>query len=154
MIEDKNPQRTSISQLGEFGLIDHLTKNFAITQPSTLKGIGPTYMDKTGRNGLRVGDIFMPNFIEKYQALVAKHVNMLRHYEGFEYDLAELEGPWMEGIEVLRTLKAVDSEHYLDLVLQKSISLLLQDFLRLIVFLLNMHHRLILIVRSLHLDMK
>jgi thiamine-monophosphate kinase len=40
MIEDKNPQRTSISQLGEFGLIDHLTKNFAITQASTLKGIG------------------------------------------------------------------------------------------------------------------
>ncbi len=40
MIEDKNPQRTSIAQLGEFGLIDHLTKNFEITQPSTLKGIG------------------------------------------------------------------------------------------------------------------
>ena len=40
MIEDKNPQRTSISQLGEFGLINHLTKNFEITQPSTIKGIG------------------------------------------------------------------------------------------------------------------
>jgi thiamine-monophosphate kinase len=40
MIEDKNPQRTSIAQLGEFGLIDHLTKNFSINQPSTLKGIG------------------------------------------------------------------------------------------------------------------
>jgi thiamine-monophosphate kinase len=40
MIEDKTPQRTSISQLGEFGLIDHLTKNFEIKQPSTLKGIG------------------------------------------------------------------------------------------------------------------
>lgn len=40
MIEDKNPQRTSIAQLGEFGLIDHLTKNFTISQPSTLKGIG------------------------------------------------------------------------------------------------------------------
>ena len=40
MIEDKNPQRTSIAQLGEFGLIDHLTKNFEINQPSTLKGIG------------------------------------------------------------------------------------------------------------------
>ena len=40
MIEDKNPQRTSIGQLGEFGLIDHLTKNFEINQPSTLKGIG------------------------------------------------------------------------------------------------------------------
>ena len=40
MIEDKNPQRTSIAQLGEFGLIDHLTKNFEINQESTLKGIG------------------------------------------------------------------------------------------------------------------
>lgn len=40
MIEDKNPQRTSIAQLGEFGLIDHLTKNFEVTQSSTLKGIG------------------------------------------------------------------------------------------------------------------
>ncbi|MNU75536.1 Adenylosuccinate synthetase [compost metagenome] len=81
---------------------------------STLKGIGPTYMDKTGRNGLRVGDIFLPSFKEKYQTLVAKHLNMLKHYEGFEYDLAELEGPWMEGIEVLKGLTAVDSEQYMN----------------------------------------
>ncbi len=81
---------------------------------STLKGIGPTYMDKTGRNGLRVGDIFSPKFMEKYHALVEKHENLLKHYEGFEYNLAELEGPWMEGIEVLRSLTAVDSEHYLN----------------------------------------
>ncbi len=81
---------------------------------STLKGIGPTYMDKTGRNGLRVGDIYMSNFKEKYDALVEKHVGILKHYEGFEYDLAELEGPWMEGIEVLKSLTAVDSEHYLN----------------------------------------
>jgi adenylosuccinate synthase len=81
---------------------------------STLKGIGPTYMDKTGRNGLRVGDIHLPSFQDKYQALVEKHLNMLKHYEGFEYDLKELEGPWMEGIDVLRTLTAVDSEHYLN----------------------------------------
>lgn len=81
---------------------------------STLKGIGPAYMDKTGRNGLRVGDIFLPNFREKYDALVEKHIGMLKHYEGFEYNLAELEGPWMEGIEILRGLKAVDSEQYLD----------------------------------------
>ncbi|MFZ9588033.1 MAG: adenylosuccinate synthetase, partial [Crocinitomicaceae bacterium] len=66
---------------------------------STLKGIGPTYMDKTGRNGLRVGDIFSPNFQEKYDILVEKHVGMLKHYEGFEYDLASLEKPWMEAIE-------------------------------------------------------
>jgi len=85
---------------------------------STLKGIGPTYMDKTGRNGLRVGDIFLPNFQEKYDALVEKHIGMLKHYEGFEYNLAELEGPWMEGIEILRNLKAVDSEHYLDQALK------------------------------------
>lgn len=81
---------------------------------STLKGIGPTYMDKTGRNGLRVGDIFLPSFKEKYQALVEKHLNMLKHYEGFEYNLAELEGPWMEGIEILRGLTAVDSEQYMN----------------------------------------
>jgi len=81
---------------------------------STLKGIGPTYMDKTGRNGLRVGDIFSPNFKEKYDALVEKHLGILKHHEGFTYDLAELEGPWMEGIELLRGLIAVDSEHYLN----------------------------------------
>jgi adenylosuccinate synthase len=81
---------------------------------STLKGIGPTYMDKTGRNGLRVGDIFTPNFKEKYNALVEKHLGILKHHEGFTYDLAELEGPWMEGIETLRGLIAVDSEHYLN----------------------------------------
>jgi adenylosuccinate synthase len=81
---------------------------------STLKGIGPTYMDKTGRNGLRVGDIFMPNFKEKYYALVEKHIGILKHHEGFEYNLEELEGPWMEGIEILRSLTAVDSEHYLN----------------------------------------
>jgi len=85
---------------------------------STLKGIGPTYMDKTGRNGLRVGDIFLPTFKQKYDALVEKHIGMLKHYEGFEYNLEELEGPWMEGIEILRGLKAVDSEHYLDQALR------------------------------------
>ena len=44
---------------------------------STLKGIGPTYMDKTGRNGLRVGDIYSPRFEEKYKALVEKHEAMI-----------------------------------------------------------------------------
>lgn len=81
---------------------------------STLKGIGPTYMDKTGRNGLRVGDIFTSNFREKYDALVEKHIGMLKHYEGFEYDLSELEGPWFEGIDALRKLTAVDSEQYIN----------------------------------------
>ncbi|MCR9173766.1 MAG: adenylosuccinate synthase [bacterium] len=81
---------------------------------STLKGIGPTYMDKTGRNGLRVGDIFSPNFMDKYNALVEKHKQMLRRYEDFEYDLSELEGPWLAAIDSLRELTAVDSEHYIN----------------------------------------
>jgi adenylosuccinate synthase len=91
---------------------------------STLKGIGPTYMDKTGRNGLRVGDIFTPNFKDKYDALVEKHLGILKHHEGFTYDLAELEGPWMEGIETLRGLIAVDSEHYLNEALKSGKSVL------------------------------
>ena len=81
---------------------------------STLKGIGPTYMDKTGRNGLRVGDIFSENFKEKYQALVEKHIGILAHYEGFEYDLNSLEAPWLESLETLKSLEAVDSEHFLN----------------------------------------
>lgn len=85
---------------------------------STLKGIGPTYMDKTGRNGLRVGDIFSPNFLEKYRALVEKHEGILMHHKDFTYDLAALEQPWFDAIEVLKMLPTVDSEHYLNDALQ------------------------------------
>lgn len=81
---------------------------------STLKGIGPTYMDKTGRNGLRVGDIFSPRFMEKYNALVEKHLNILNHYEDFEFDLKSIEAPFFEGIELLRSLTCVDSEQYIN----------------------------------------
>ncbi|MEN9941017.1 MAG: hypothetical protein RL286_513 [Bacteroidota bacterium] len=84
---------------------------------STLKGIGPTYMDKTGRNGLRVGDIHSPNFKEKYAALVEKHVGILKHHNDFTYDLTSLEKPWFEAIELLKDLTAVDSEHYLNTAL-------------------------------------
>ncbi len=81
---------------------------------STLKGIGPTYMDKTGRNGLRVGDILSPKFKEKYDALVEKHEGILKHHEGFEYNLAELEAPFFEGIELLRSFTCIDSEQFLN----------------------------------------
>jgi len=87
---------------------------------STLKGIGPTYMDKTGRNGLRVGDVFAPNFKEKYDTLVEKHMGMLKHFEGFEYDLSEVEQPWFEGIEVLKQLTAIDSEQYINEALKNN----------------------------------
>ncbi len=81
---------------------------------STLKGIGPTYMDKTGRNGLRVGDIYSPNFEQKYKALVEKHKSMLERFPDFEYNLGELEGPWMDAVEKLKELRAVDSEQYIN----------------------------------------
>jgi adenylosuccinate synthase len=80
---------------------------------STLKGIGPTYMDKTGRNGLRVGDIVSGNFEEKYKVLLKKHEELLKQYD-FEYDLAEFEKGWFEGIEVIKQFKIVDSEHFVN----------------------------------------
>ncbi len=79
---------------------------------STLKGITPTYMDKTGRNGLRVGDIEL-NFKEKYDALVEKHIQLLRIYD-FEYNIKESESEWFEGIEMLKKFKFVDSEHLIN----------------------------------------
>ena len=79
---------------------------------STLKGIGPTYMDKTGRNGLRVGDIQLDNFQELYNNLVTKHKQLLSGYPDFTYDLSELEPTWFEAVEYLRTLDIIDSEPY------------------------------------------
>ena len=80
---------------------------------STLKGIGPTYMDKTGRNGIRVGDLFLPDFNERYEKLVAKHKQILK-FHNFEYDLDELQGPFDEGVALLKSLTVIDSEHYVN----------------------------------------
>ena len=78
---------------------------------STLKGIGPTYMDKTGRKGLRVGDILTSNFVERYEALKAKHQKTLEQYAGFEYDITEQEKEWMSAIEYLKSFNIVDGEY-------------------------------------------
>ena len=77
---------------------------------STLKGIGPTYMDKTGRNGLRVGDIIRPDFREKYLFLVNKHKDILKQYE-YDYELDELEDAWFKGIDTIRRFTLIDSEY-------------------------------------------
>ncbi|MBN2744334.1 adenylosuccinate synthetase [Breznakibacter xylanolyticus] len=79
---------------------------------STLKGIGPTYMDKTGRNGVRVGDI-LHNFDEKYKALKEKHLKMLSMYN-FEFNIEEFEKGFMEGIETIRSFQLIDSENKLN----------------------------------------
>ena len=80
---------------------------------STLKGIGPTYMDKTGRNGLRVGDISLPKFKEKYTTLKNKHIQLLNFYD-YSYSLEELESQWFQSLEILKKFKHIDSEHYIN----------------------------------------
>jgi adenylosuccinate synthase len=90
---------------------------------STLKGIGPTYMDKTGRNGLRVGDIETREFRDKYAALVEKHRQLLSLHN-YEYNLAELEPAWFEGIELLKGLQFIESEHYLSRAMKKGAKVL------------------------------
>ncbi|GAA0873038.1 adenylosuccinate synthase [Gangjinia marincola] len=81
---------------------------------STLKGIGPTYMDKTGRNGIRVGDIELKGFKKKYRALANKHEAMIKFYDvDVQYNLDELEKEFFNAIEVLKYLKFIDSEEFL-----------------------------------------
>ena len=91
---------------------------------STLKGIGPTYMDKTGRNGLRFGDVISADFVERYNKLKAKHEEMLSQYKGFEYDVTEYEQTWMEGIEYLRGFKFIDSEQVVNDFINDDVAIL------------------------------
>ncbi len=82
---------------------------------STLKGIGPTYMDKTGRNGLRIGDLELENWKEKYKALADKHIRMIDFYDvDIQYDLKELEDEFFKAIKELRDIPFIDSEEYLN----------------------------------------
>jgi adenylosuccinate synthase len=90
---------------------------------STLKGIGPAYMDKTGRNGLRVGDIFSPDFKKKYDFLVEKHKQLLALYD-FAYDLKEYEPAWFDGIECVKQFKCIETEKYLNDAFAKKKSVL------------------------------
>jgi adenylosuccinate synthase len=80
---------------------------------STLKGIGPTYMDKTGRNGLRVGDINSSDFIDKYSKLVSKHKNLLKDNKELLNDFESMEKEWFEGIEIIKSFQLIDSENYI-----------------------------------------
>jgi adenylosuccinate synthase len=82
---------------------------------STLKGIGPTYMDKTGRNGLRIGDLEFDNWHTKYKNLTKKHLKMLDFYDvNLDFNLDDLESEFFNAIEVLRTLSFIDSEEYIN----------------------------------------
>lgn len=82
---------------------------------STLKGIGPTYMDKTGRNGIRIGDLELSNWKEKYRELVNKHEELIAFYKvDLTYDLQKLESDFFAAIDFVRNkLSFVDSEFIL-----------------------------------------
>lgn len=88
---------------------------------STLKGIGPTYMDKTGRNGLRVGDIGK-NFQAKYEALKENHKHLLKQYD-FKYSLDD-EEKWFEGIKTIQKFERVDSEFVINNLLENGKAIL------------------------------
>jgi len=85
---------------------------------STLKGIGPCYMDKTGRNGMRVGDLLEDDFRVKYEALKQKHLQLIAGFQvGDVYtseELTQMEVDFMKGVEVLKALTIVDSEHFIN----------------------------------------
>ncbi|WP_417860257.1 adenylosuccinate synthase [Winogradskyella sediminis] len=92
---------------------------------STLKGIGPTYMDKTGRNGIRVGDIELADWKDKYRALADKHEAMIEFYNvDIQYDLKELEADFFAAIDTLKTLSFIDSEEYIHQAQQSGKSIL------------------------------
>lgn len=90
---------------------------------STLKGIGPTYMDKTGRNGLRVGDTELDNFMEMYAALREKHLHILANHEN-EFDWKTLEKEWFSAIEFMKQIEFIDSEIFLNESLRKGKTIL------------------------------
>ncbi len=90
---------------------------------STLKGIGPAYMDKTGRNGLRVGDILSPSFEEKYQKLKNKHLQLLGQFEQVA-DWQQWEAPFLEACAFIRSLKVINAEYWLDDLLKKGTRIL------------------------------
>mgnify|MGYP006146464419 FL=1 len=81
---------------------------------STLKGIGPTYMDKTGRNGIRVGDIELEGWLDKYRKLANKHEQLIKNLKvDLQYNLGELENDFFDAIEKLKKIPFIDSENFI-----------------------------------------
>ncbi len=92
---------------------------------STLKGIGPTYMDKTGRNGIRIGDLELANWKVKYRNLAEKHLNMIKFYAvELDFDLDQLEAEFFAAVETLQKLTFIDSEEYINQALKQGKSIL------------------------------
>ncbi|MBK9042740.1 MAG: adenylosuccinate synthase [Saprospiraceae bacterium] len=86
---------------------------------STLKGIGPSYMDKTGRNGLRIGDIDLPDFKSRYNTLKEKHLGLIKMYPEVDFDLEDQETAFFECIDIIRGLRLVNGEYFVNNALQE-----------------------------------
>lgn len=86
---------------------------------STLKGIGPTYMDKISRNGLRMGDVLSPSFRERYEALKQKHIDYLKQFD-YPYSIDDYERQWLACIDELRRFPLVESEWVINRCLAES----------------------------------
>ncbi|MBD5327888.1 MAG: adenylosuccinate synthase [Bacteroides sp.] len=87
---------------------------------TTGKGIGPTYTDKTSRNGLRVGDTLMPDFAQRYEAAKQRHLRQMEALGATNHsNLPELEKNWLEAVEYLRNYDLIDSEHYINNALKE-----------------------------------
>ncbi|MDD4257836.1 MAG: adenylosuccinate synthase [Bacteroidales bacterium] len=80
---------------------------------STLRGIGPAYMDKTGRNGVRAGDILTPDFLERFNTLKTKHIAFLRQFD-YQYDPNMDHDKWMQAIEYMKGFRLIDGEYYIN----------------------------------------
>ncbi len=92
---------------------------------STLKGIGPTYMDKTGRNGMRIGDLELDNWKEIFDNLTKKHLDMLNNFNvDLAYNLEELKAEYFDALKVLKEIKFIDSEEYIYQALKSGQSIL------------------------------
>jgi len=86
---------------------------------STLRGIGPTYMDKTGRNGLRVGDIEKANFQDRYNTLKEKHLQLGKIYPDIDFDIEKEEKAWFESLELIKEFNFIDCSYYINDAISK-----------------------------------
>ncbi|MFC2096934.1 adenylosuccinate synthase [Bacteroidota bacterium] len=92
---------------------------------STLRGIGPAYTDKIARDGLRIGDILLDNFEEKYNKLKKSHIQIL-NYLKYSFDIEEYEKQWFEGIELIRNFKLIESEYLINQYLNEGKKILVE----------------------------
>src|SRR5690606_9490367 len=90
---------------------------------STLKGIGPTYQDKIGRQGLRVGDILSEGFQDKLNRLTEVHFRILKEHS-VDFDWKEMEAPFLEAVEFLKGFNLIESEYFLNDELKAGSSIL------------------------------